>query len=350
MQLYRIDPTQDRRWEHFLRTHPDASVFHTPAWFSALRATYGYEPAVFSTSPPECPVESGLAFCFVKSWLTGSRLVSMPFADHCQPLLNRRDDRVEFGALLQKIGEQHRCDYIEVRSLTPNPFGAPPTVLGGGATFLHHTLDLEPTLPVLFNQLHKSCVQRKIRRAEKEGLRYSEGTSDSYLRYFYSLLVETRRRHGVPPQPFGWFRNLRDCFADAFKIRIAFRGGRPIASLLTFRHKTTEVYKYGGSNADFHNLGGMPFLFWQTIQRAKEGSALQLDLGRSDVDNLGLIAFKNHLGAVGRTLVYYRHPPATGTTTRTGRVTHSRRVAKIVAHAPSLLLRAAGKALYRHMG
>src|SRR5207248_6328452 len=100
-------------------------------------------------------------------------------------------------------------------------------------------------------------------------LAYVSGRSDAMLQQFYELLVMTRRRHGVPPQPLAWFRNLRDCFGEVFKIRVTSLNQRPIASIITLHYKKSVVYKYGGSNAAVHALGAMPFLFWQTILEAK---------------------------------------------------------------------------------
>jgi len=350
METYRIDPIQDHRWEQFLQTHPGASVFHTPAWLNALRGTYGYEPAVFSTSAPTHPIRSGVAFCRVQSWLTGSRLVSVPFADHCQPLFNANEDGCSLTAFLPRLVEQEHCDYVEVRLLTPEALRPTQNGLARSATFLHHSLDLSLPLPALFDRLHKSCFQRRIRRAEKEGLTYAEGTSESLLQQFYSLLVLTRRRHGVPPQPLAWFRNLRDCFGDAIKIGVASQDSRPIASMLTLQYKTTVVYKYGCSDAAFHRFGAMPFLFWQTIQRAKDEGAATFDLGRSDADAAGLITFKNHLGAAATPLTYYRCPPISATPTALSKAAQHHQVSAVFAHLPSVLLRAAANIFYRHIG
>src|SRR5207302_89826 len=148
----------------------------------------------------------------------------------------------------------------------------------------------------------------KIRRAERERLAYATGSSDAMLRQFYALLVMTRRRHGVPPQPLAWFDNLRDCFGEALQVRVALFKERPVASIITLKHNNTVTYKNGGSDANFHNLGAIPFLVWQTIQDAKGAGATVLDLGRSDADGMGLIAFKDHMGAASRPLAYYRYP------------------------------------------
>jgi lipid II:glycine glycyltransferase (peptidoglycan interpeptide bridge formation enzyme) len=214
-------------------------------------------------------------------------------------------------------------------------------------SFCLHELDLRPTLPDLFRRLQKDSIQRKIRRAEREALFYEEGRSDRLLQEFYRLFVMTRKRHRVPPQPIDWFRNLNTCCGDRFKIRVARKAGRPVASILTLRHGNTMVYKYGGSDASAHNLGGTPFLFWKAIQDAKEDGVEQFDLGRSDCDNAGLITFKDRLGSQRAELAYWR-------LRRQGAPDHSQWKLKIAgpifAHMPDRLLAASGRILYRHVG
>src|SRR5579871_129345 len=115
MTVHELDPIHDRRWQRLLLAHPHASVFHTPAWLQALRDTYGYESVAFSTSEPGRELENGLVFCRVKSWLTGSRLVSLPFADHCQPLLERPADLAFLLANIESRSRAHGWKYIELR-------------------------------------------------------------------------------------------------------------------------------------------------------------------------------------------------------------------------------------------
>ena len=137
------------------------------------------------------------------------------------------------------------------------------------------------------------------------------------LSSFYGLLRLTRRRHGLPPQPLAWFRNLVACLGDGLTIHVASKDGVPIAGILTLSFKKTMVYKYGGSDARHHSLGGMPFLFWRAIQEAKARGIEELDLGRSDLDQPGLIAFKDHLGATRTTLTYYTSPASGARARRT---------------------------------
>lgn len=340
-----IDPLRDPRWAEFVQSHPRASVFHTPGWLRALQSTYGYEPAVWCSSPPGERLTAGLLFCRVKSRLTGHRIVGLPFSDHCEPLVNTT---VELDAILLHLvrrmsGERWR--YIEIRPVTQAP-----GVRSGFAecsTYLWHTVDLSQSSRALYGSFHKDCVQRRIRRAEREGLKYEVGNSEELLGQFYRLLILTRRRHRLPPQPYSWFRNLGRCLGDQLQVRLASHQGRPIVSIVTLKYGETVTYKYGCSDARFNCLGGMPFLLWRTIEEAKSEGMTQLDLGRANLDNPGLIRFKENWGA-RRTILDYLAYPARARFQGNG---WSRSLLeKLVTVAPDWSLVMAGELLYPHIG
>jgi hypothetical protein len=323
-------------------------VFHTPGWLEALRRTYGYGPFAVTTSPPGEELRNGIVFCLVKSWLTGRRAVSLPFADHCQPLVESPESLAALIAALREEQTRAKWKYIELRPLTPNGHLEDGMGFGESKKFHFHTLDLRPDLDSLYRRLHKSCVRRKIQRAEQENLGYEEGRGESILTKFYHLLLLTRRRHQLPPQPLGWFRNLLDCVGDRAKIHLVSKDGQPIASILTLFHKQTLVYKYGCSDSRFHKLGGMPLLFWKAIQEAKRLGAGEFDLGRSDTDNPGLAAFKGHLGATCSTLTYFSYPPRVSSSPASG--WKMKIVTSMFGWLPDTLLSTAGRLLYRHVG
>src|SRR5262245_45932529 len=103
MSIHQIDPIRDARWDEFLLRHPYASVFHKPAWLEALKDTYGYESVVLTTTKDGQPLKNGIVFCPIKSWLTGARIVSLPFADHCQPLVDGPRDLADLYSSLDKL-------------------------------------------------------------------------------------------------------------------------------------------------------------------------------------------------------------------------------------------------------
>ncbi len=359
MGVYIVDPLADPRWDALLLQHRRASVFHTRAWLSALHNTYGYTPIAFSTSAPSGPLGNGLLFCEVKSCITGRRLVSLAFSDHCDPLINSPDERADILAHVREHIGHNRCMYAEVRpSSTEEPERLEAMNLQLSEKFYLHMLSLGPPLDTLFRNLHKNSIQRKVRRAEREELHYEKGRSESLLRKFYQLLLRTRRRHFLPPQPLLWFRHLITSMGDQLTIRVASKYDGPVAAILTLSFKDTVTYKYGCSDERFNHLGGTPFLFWKTIQEAKDQGMRQLDLGRSDLDNAGLVKFKERLGASRMDLKYYRLLPSRALSawrmaTEPRMLSAPRRMQflkRFVRHMPDTVLVAAGRLLYRHIG
>lgn len=346
MNIHVLDPLLDDRWDDLVARHPRASAFHERGWLEALSRTYGYEPLVLTSAPAGEPLKDGLVLCRVYSWLTGARLVSLPFADHCEPLLNEFSHSLEFVNWLRTECDRQRWKYIEFRPLSP--------LQGAGDAFqlsrsyFFHDLDIRADLEHIFREFHKDSIQRKIRRAEKEGLSYEAGRSQQLLDEFYRLVLITRRRHQLLPQPRSWFENLIKCMGDKIQIRVARKDGTPISAMLTLRHRSSIIYKYGCSDERFHNLGGMPLLFWRLIEESKASGAEMIDFGRSDLDNSGLVAFKDKFGTTRKLLTYYRYPYK-----EKGEVTMSRSAEaarQFLCLLPDAVCSQAGRLLYRHMG
>jgi lipid II:glycine glycyltransferase (peptidoglycan interpeptide bridge formation enzyme) len=294
-------------------------------------------------------ITNGLVFCLIDSWLTGRRLVSLPFSDHCDPLVEKSEDLSALVFELKRDWAREGLRSIEMRPLDSDLWSSESaTGFRTVGSYYLHKLDLKPDLDHLFHAFHKGSIQSRIRHADREGLSYEEGRSELLLNKFYQLQLLTRRRHLLPPQPREWFHNLVACLGEQLKFRVASKGGQPIASIVTLRYKSCLVYKYGCSDARFHHLGGVAFLLWKAIQEAREQGLEEFDLGRSDCGNSGLIAFKNHWGATRSTLTYFRFPARLSQPASEG---FRMQVAKrVFAHVPDGFLTTAGKLLYRHMG
>jgi lipid II:glycine glycyltransferase (peptidoglycan interpeptide bridge formation enzyme) len=274
-------------------------------------------------------------------------MVSLPFADHCEPLLESDEASKELIDFLRSSIKENRWKYIEIRPRSSTLL-AQVSSQEKGSAFCFHVIDLNAPVEDLFRKLKKSSIQRLIRRAEREGLVCEKGRSEALLSNFYALMLKTRRRHKLPPQPISWFRNLIACLGERLNIRVASKNGEPIASILTLSYRGTLVYKYGCSDERHHNLGPVPFLFWDAIREAKENGLHEFDLGRSDLTNPGLINFKTRLGARASTLEYVRFSTAHSAPAVENRGMH---VAKrLFARMPDGLLATAGKLLYRHIG
>ncbi len=349
--LRTIEPLTDPRWARFVDTHPRGSVFHSCAWLDALQRTYGYEPVAYTTAAPGEDLQNGAVFCRVESKLTGRRLVSLPFSDHCELLVDEPEDVQALAQGLERELRENKWQYFEIRPLREIEIAS--SLLQSSAIYRFHQIDLRPDMETLLKNCHPSSTQRKIQRALREKLTYKEGSGQWFLDSFYDLVIITRRRHQLPPQPKSWFRNLMNCFGNALKIRLTLKDGRPVAGMLTLRHKDTLIYKYGGSDSRFHNLGAMHLLYWESIRDAKNSGMQMFDLGRTDADQAGLIKFKNRWGARESKLTYRRYAE-TGDFSHTfdqhGAGWKMWLLKQAFANAPRVALPMLGNVLYKHAG
>jgi lipid II:glycine glycyltransferase (peptidoglycan interpeptide bridge formation enzyme) len=168
------------------------------------------------------------------------------------------------------------------------------------------------------------------------------------LRQFYHLMLLTRQRLNVPPHPITWFQNLIATMGEDLEISVARKNGQPVAGILTLRYKDILVYKYGGSDAAQHRLGGVHALLWRAIRQAKELGMREIDFGRSDYDDLGLATFKERWGCARSSLQYWRSPASSASNRRMAWI---ERVGKpVLARVPTFFLPTIGKLVTKHLG
>jgi CelD/BcsL family acetyltransferase involved in cellulose biosynthesis len=343
--VYTLDPLQDGRWADIVQATEKSSVFHSVGWLNALHRTYGYEPIVYTSATPKAPLTDGVVFCRVKSRITGRRLVSLPFSDHCEPLVDHSAGLTALLVPAQRELRERKIKYIDIRPLSLSFSEG----TEGPESYFLHTLDLRPTLDELYKKLHGDSIRRKIQRSERENLTLEVGSSEAILAEFYKLHIITRQRQQLPPHPLKWFRNVLACLGADAQIRIAKKNGNAIASIFTVSYKKKMVYKYGCSDAHSHNLGGMQFLFWHLIRHSKEHGFVELDFGRSECGNTGLVTFKDRWGTKRQLITYLRYPPRPLSDDQDPSMI-MKLGKKVFSHCPPGLLRLAGNLLYPHAG
>jgi lipid II:glycine glycyltransferase (peptidoglycan interpeptide bridge formation enzyme) len=250
---------------------------------------------------------------------------------------------------LQTALEHQGWNYLELRPIHEN-LGQTGDGIGclPGAAYFLHTLDLRPDLNAVFQRLHKDSVQRRIQRAKRAGLVEKCGRSDDLLKEFYALFVITRSRHGLPPIPYAWFQNLIHCQDLPLEIRLAYKDETPIAAILTLQFRDVVYFKYGCSDARFNRFGATPWLLWGAIAAAKTNGATEFDMGRTQEDNAGLLAFKNHWVPAPKRLVYWQFPYTSFLDSVHG--WKLKMAKRLFSYMPDRLLTIIGKLMYRHIG
>src|ERR1051325_7202852 len=233
-----INPLQYPSWDSEISRHPGSSFFHRSSWARVLNETYGHHPVYFCGLRND-RIEQVLPVMEVSSSWTGRRGVSLPFSDFC-PLLKSgsHDTRHLYEAALE-YGRQRKWKYLEARDLSPDwpdPGGTRPTHVEPANAprhlqFVAHSIKLEPNEEALFKCLDGS-IRRGVRKAQKEGLTVEFHNDLPAIRTFYGLHCHTRKRHGMPPQPFKFFERLvKHCLqTGGGMVGIVRFGNRPVAA------------------------------------------------------------------------------------------------------------------------
>jgi len=342
--MERLDPLSDPRWAQFVDRVPGTLIFHHPAWLRLVCGQYGYPVSAWVMTTPGGDVAAGLPVALLRSRLTGTRLVALPFSETCPPVIDPASgiEPVEFARHLNHERTSQGLT-LEVRAGLPAGQGAVVST-----SFVNHRLDLEPDVAAVEARFAKRQVKRGIAKAIREGVSIERRTDTEGLRRFYRLHAPTRRRQGLPTQSKRFV--LR--FAELFRIGLGFvliarQNDRDVAAAVFLTAGGTLTYEFGASDRRY--LGARPnnLLFMEAIQWGCDTGHHTLDLGRTHPDNHGLRAFKSSWGAEESQLPYSRFGSPVG---GTGGGRLRRAMNATIPRAPTLFSRVVGSVLYRHFG
>jgi hypothetical protein len=297
----RLNPLEISDWDARISRQPDFTFFHGAAWAKVLAETYGYVPQYFFSGEPNLP-ESLLPLMEVKSWLTGTRGIALPFTDECEPLVSDKNSFQKLFDAAIDFGKKRGWKYVELRGGKIFLSEAPASV-----SFYGHELNLVAGAEKLFERLDGS-VRRAIRKAEKEGVVAEVLQDEKSVREFYSLQCQTRKKHGLPPQPFSFFMNIHRHILSQNRgmIVLARHRGRAIAAAVYFYLGGRAIYKFGASDESQQHLRANNLVMWTAIRWLMQNSATQLNLGRTSLANEGLRRFKVAWGAVEKKIDYVK--------------------------------------------
>lgn len=331
-------------WKTAIASFQYPSVFHSWEWIDLLARTYRYTPVLACIGSPRTP-DAVLPLLEVRSMITGCRAVSLPFTDVCEPLAH---DPAASKRLMQEILElapARGWKRVEFRG------GSPVLPDAQKATnFYQHQLDLTIGEARL-NKNVDSSVRRAVRKADQSAVTVEFSTSAESVNQFYQLLSLTRRRHGVPPQPFRFFAGLQQqLLAPGLgTVVLARLGSTPIAGALYLFSGKRVVYKYGASDEAYQHVRGNNLVMWRAIAAFAQQGYAELDFGRTSLDNEGLRAFKLSWGAKENISSYLVHDVGERAWIKAPDRSsgwHN----KVFRQLPLPISRWIGQILYRHIG
>jgi hypothetical protein len=338
-----FDPTDEDAWDTLTASHPQGSFFHTTKWARVLCATYGHIPHYLGVMEGNQP-RALLPILEVNSPLTGRRGVSLPFSDECGLLCFEESDGEEIIRSALELARERRWKYLELRGNIPGDRRPSPWV-----SYVGHEMDLAGGAEALFTRLDGS-VRRAIRKAEKVRVETRVLDTLEATQTFYALHCLTRRKHGVPPQPFSFFQNI---FEQVLKpgsgfIVVAIHEGTPIAGGLFVHDATAGIYKFGASSPAHLPLRGNDLVMWAAIKWYASRGFSRFSMGRTAIDNEGLRRFKSGFGAREYPINYFRYDLRREAFV-TGHAENTGWINRLFRLTPAAIVQIIGRLLYRHM-
>ena len=336
-----IDPLEDGDWHQLLLSTPNYSFFHSPGWARVLCESYKYKPLYFmSIDKGELSVLVPLMQ--VDGLLRGRRAVSLPFTDHCEPLAQNGS---QFSGVLKNIidyGHKARWNSLELRG-GQSFLGDEPA----SSSYYVHQLPLLQNVEKIFLGFRPG-TRRNIKKALRMGVQVEISSSAKSIQQFYRLNCITRKKHGLPPQPYYFFKNFFDhvISKDNGIAVLAFYNSHTIAAGIYCHMGEKALYKWGASDPHYQHLRANNLVMWEAIKWYADKGFESIDFGRTELSNKGLLQFKRGWGATEQMINYYKYDFNKDAFVRNRSKVDL--LVPIFKRLPSSLLRMIGNAFYRY--
>jgi hypothetical protein len=113
-----MDPTL---WDNFVERHPLGTIYHHSLWQDVIKKTYGYQP-LYHLVEDSFGLQAAVSSAFVKSRFTGNRIISYPFSDTCDPLVESSEQLDALLKALEKSRTKQNARFVELRFAKANGF------------------------------------------------------------------------------------------------------------------------------------------------------------------------------------------------------------------------------------
>lgn len=294
-----IDPVQDPRWDEFVIKHPNGCIYHLSGWKQVLEKSYKHMKGhYFVLIGENNKINAALPIFEVKSWIMGNRLVSIPFATVCDPLITKKE---EFNKLFKSafnLSEKLKSSFIEIRALKSSSLVQEDVRLGKSNLYKNQYLPLDNELDCIMKSFHRTCVRKNIKRAIKSNLRIKKADNLSEVYNFYQLYIMTRKNLGLPSPPFNFFKLIWETFSVSKSVffLIAELNNYAISGIMLFKYKDRISAEYLGWDKKFNDVRPTVFIYYEAIKFAHSEGSKVIDFGRTSINNKGLMDFKRHWG------------------------------------------------------
>jgi CelD/BcsL family acetyltransferase involved in cellulose biosynthesis len=349
-----IDPVKDSRWDAFVQNHPFGWVCHLSGWKQVLEKSFPQMKGHYFVllDDTNTRIKAGIPVFAVNSWLTGKRLVSIPFATFCDPLISNNDEMSILLGAAKDLAEKIGAAYIEVRTKASSEIIESNAQLGKIEKFKQHSLFLNGDPESLMKSFHNTSVRQKVRKASRTNLKVRITNEARDIETFYKLYSNTRKFNGLPALPFFFIQSIFREFLPEKRVVLlmAELEAKLIAAMVLYKYKDRVSAEFLGWDRRSIKFQPSVFIYWEAIKMAQEEGYRVFDFGRTDGRNQSLMDFKGHWGTEVTGLPnYYYQINGSKLTEKIDKSFANSLARKVFRSVPNIFYLPLGNFCYRHM-
>jgi hypothetical protein len=302
VHLELLDDQYAQVWDKLVAQLEGGTVFHTWAWMRAVEKVKQAEKLPVGIFDGTELVGVLPFFRVHRGPLT---VLASPLGElgYGGPLVKKSCHHSIFGQM-DKLLEQWKADYVEIRSLQPSTSRG---LADRGYTVQElqtYVLCLNLPLQQIWGSLKGRC-RTAIRKARKNGVQIEEVTDKSFLDIYYEFVKDTYSKSRRPPsyarQDYGIVWDILKPH-DAIKVWLAKYEGRTIAGAIVLcSHGRLYGWDRAGLRA-YYPLNPNNLLDWAIIEWGARNGMIEYDMMGANVPNIA--SFKKSFGSQLRTYSY----------------------------------------------
>ncbi|MFQ5560172.1 MAG: FemAB family XrtA/PEP-CTERM system-associated protein [Nitrospinota bacterium] len=291
----RLASEEDRDvWNGFVDKHPYATPYHDFSWRELLEETYGHK-CFYLLAEREGRVSGVLPMILVKPPFLGGTLVSLPFCDIGGALA--LDDDVKSSLVLEAVDVAKGLNVhkVELREDTPPEYLQKHALTVGTRTHkVRMILTLPETSELLWSSF-KAKLRSQVRKAEKNGLRFSWGERVEDTDAFYSVFSTNMKELGSPVHAKSLFQALYRKYKNA-RFGLVYFENTPVgAGVILFTGSRVSI-PWASTLLEYNRLSPNMLMYWNFLKFSCESGFETFDFGRSSPGE-GTYRFKEQWGA-----------------------------------------------------
>lgn len=151
------------------------------------------------------------------------------------------------------------------------------------------------------------AIPRKARAEVRKGLGFGHmvtvGRSAGDLAAHFACYSQSVRNLGTPVFPRKLFKAMLEAFRDSSDILTVWRGDTPLASVLSFYHDGAVMPFWGGGSHAARAARANEVMYYELMLHARRQGMTRFDFGRSKTGS-GPFAFKKNWGFAPQPLTY----------------------------------------------